>query len=69
MTFQTNKKTPANSGDESLKALFELLCPIWLPLHHSISNLSLEYQVDSRYLKDLAHRLGLHRPMQLAPVG
>jgi hypothetical protein len=31
----------------------------WLPLHNSISNLSLEYQVDGGYLKDLAKRLRL----------
>jgi len=32
---------------------------IWLPLHHSILNLSFEYKVDSNYLLDLAARLGL----------
>lgn len=38
------------------------LCKVsgnWLPLHNSISNLSLEYQVDGGYLKDLAKRLRL----------
>lgn len=35
----------------------------WLPLHHSISNLSLEYQVDGSYLRDLAKRLGLRRSL------
>ena len=34
----------------------------WLPLHHSISNLSFEYQVDSNYLRDFAKRLGLIQP-------
>ncbi len=37
----------------------------WLPLHNSISNLSLEFQVDHSYLKDLAQRLGIHRPALL----
>lgn len=38
----------------------------WLPLHTSISNLSLEYQVDGSYLKDLAKRLGMKPPALLS---
>lgn len=38
----------------------------WLPLHHSIRELILEYNVDGKYIKDLAARLGLNLP-KLAP--
>jgi hypothetical protein len=41
---------------------------LWLPLHHSLSDQTLEYQIDSHYLKDLGSRLGLQRPMLLKSI-
>jgi len=52
----------------NLKAPFDVIARCsksqnWLPLHNSISNLSLECQVDGNYLRDLAKRLGLKRTL------
>jgi hypothetical protein len=63
MSFQTVQNDEHNGGQESKKALESALRKIWLPLHNSISNLSLECHVDGNYLRDLAKRLGLRRTL------
>ena len=59
MSNQTNKKYQINRGS---KDLARQLRSIWLPLHHSIRNLSFEFNTDGNYLKDLVRRLGLRTP-------
>jgi hypothetical protein len=53
------------SLNKSKNTLLSQSAYAWLPLHHSIRNLSLEYQVDGNYLEDLAQWIGL-RPMLAA---
>lgn len=68
MSNQTLQNEENNKGQKNEKALGSALRTIWLPLHHSIRNLSFDYKVDSGYLREFAQRLGLRSTLVSSAV-